>query len=361
MRLFQVLTTLSFGDAVSNDAVAIMDLVNKNGYKMNTYAEHIDTRMTSISGVKDINDLPKLNDDDIMIYHLSTGTDLNRKIKSFGGRKLLIYHNITPPKYYAKYSGLSARLCSKGRNEAASLNQTFEACLPVSEYNMRDLREMGYTCPMAIRPILIPFDDYKKEPDQEVISKYSGDGVKNVVFVGRIAPNKKHEDLITLMSAYKQMYNDKIRLFLVGNPTGTENYDKRLKDYAKLLDLDNVIFTGQVSFKAILAYYKIADAFVCMSEHEGFCVPLIEAMCFDDPIIAASNAAVPDTLGGTGILIDNADFKRSAFMLHEVLNDEALRSEIIEGQRRRLEDFSYEKVSALFMEQLQRFIRGEAL
>ena len=361
MRIVQVLTTLSFGDAVSNDAIAIMDLLNKNGYKVNSYAEHIDSRLSSINGVKIINDLPKLNDDDIMIYHLSTGTDLNRKIKSMGGRKLLIYHNITPPKFYAKYSGLSARLCSKGRGEAEGLNSTFEACLPVSEYNMRDLREMGYTCPMAIRPILIPFDDYKKEPDPEVISKYTNDGYKNVVFVGRVAPNKKHEDLISLMSAYKQMYNDKVRLFLVGSATGTENYDKRLKDYVKLLGLENVIFTGQVSFKAILAYYKIADAFVCMSEHEGFCVPLIEAMCFDTPIIAAANAAVPDTLGGTGILVDNVDFKKSAFMLHEVLNDEELRKEMIEAQRKRLEDFSYEKVSALFMEQLQRFIRGEAL
>ena len=90
MKIYQVLTTLSFGDAVSNDALAIMDLLNKNGYKMNTYAEHIDTRLASISGVKEINALPKLNDDDIMIYHLSTGTDLNRKIKEdiFEGQKL---------------------------------------------------------------------------------------------------------------------------------------------------------------------------------------------------------------------------------------------------------------------------------
>ncbi|MCR5617221.1 MAG: glycosyltransferase family 4 protein [Clostridiales bacterium] len=360
MKLYQVLTTLSFGDAVSNDALAIMDLLNKNGFKVNTYAEHIDTRLTSVDGVKEINQLPKLNDDDIMIYHLSTGTDLNRKIKSMGGRKLLIYHNITPPKFFAKYSGLTARLCSKGRGEVQSLKDTFEGVLCVSDYNREDLLDMGYRCPMAVRPILIPFKDYDKTPDQEIIEKYS-DGIKNVVFVSRIAPNKKQEDLISMMSAYKKMYGDSIRLFIVGNPKGLENYDKRLKDYAKLLDLDNVIFTGQVSFPSILAYYRIADAFVCMSEHEGFGVPLIEAMYFKVPILAAANAAVPDTLGGSGILTVNDDPKRSAFLLHELLYDEDIRKEVIEGQNTRLTSFSYEKVSALFMEQLQRFIRGEAV
>ncbi|MCR5804101.1 MAG: glycosyltransferase family 4 protein [Clostridia bacterium] len=360
MKIYQVLTTLSFGDAVSNDALAIMDLLNKNGYKMNTYAEHIDTRLANISGVKEINALPKLNDDDIMIYHLSTGTDLNRKIKSIGGRKLLIYHNITPPKFFAKYSGLSARLCSKGRGEVQSLSDTFEGVLCVSDYNRKDLQELGYTCPMAIRPILIPFEDYKKTPDEEIINKYD-DGIKNVVFVSRIAPNKKQEDLLSMMSAYKKMYGDGIRLFIVGNPKGLENYDKRLKEYAKLLELDNVIFTGQVSFASILAYYKIADAFVCMSEHEGFGVPLIEAMYFGDPILAAANAAVPDTLGGSGILTTNDDPKKSAFLLHELLYDEELRASVIEGQNKRLEDFSYEKVSALFLEELQKFIRGEAV
>ena len=361
MRLFQVLTTLSFGDAVSNDALAIMDLMNKNGYKINTYAEHIDTRLASNPGVKEINALPKLQPDDIMIYHLSTGTDLNRKIKEFGGRKLLIYHNITPPKYFAKYSGLTARLCSKGRAEAEGLNSTFEGVLCVSDYNRRDLESMGYKCDMAIRPILIPFEDYKKTPDPDVISKYS-DGVKNIVFVGRITPNKRQEDLISLLSCYKKMYDDKIRLIIVGNPKGLENYDKRLKDYATVLGLDkDVVFTGQVSFPAILAYYKVADAFVSMSEHEGFCVPLVEAMCFNKPILAAANAAVPDTLGGSGVLIDNTDLKKAAFKLHEVLHDDKLREEIIEGQNKRLQDFSYEKVSALYLEQIQRFIKGERL
>ena len=315
--------------------------------------------MATVSGVHMINEVPALKDDDVIIYHLSTGTNLNRKIKDYKGRKFVIYHNITPAEFFEPYSEKSARLCSKGRSEVKSLNSTFEGGICVSEYNKKELVEMGYTCPFTVCPILIPFDDYKKTPDSTVISNYS-DGVKNIVFVGRIAPNKKQEDLIALDYAYKKLYPDeKVRFILVGSASGSENYDKRLKEYAESLELDNVVFTGQVSFPAILAYYKVADVFACMSEHEGFCVPLVEAMCFEKPIVAADFAAVADTLGGSGILLEDKDMKKAAFYIHELLNDSELYKAVVEKQNERLKDFSYEVVSETFMKQLNGFIRGE--
>lgn len=362
MRIIQILTTLSFGDAVGNDTLAIMNLLRKNGYPDSAiYAENLDARLAAIDGVHKISNLPELNADDIIIYHLSTGSNLNRKIRDYVGRKLVIYHNITPANFFERYSETTARLCSKGRSEVKALNKTFEAGICDSDYNRQELIEMGYTCPLAVCPILIPFDDYQKTPDSEVIAKYSDD-VKNVVFVGRVAPNKKQEDLIALDSAYRKLYpEDKVRFILVGSANGTEIYDKRLKDYVKKLELDNVVFTGQVSFASILAYYKVADVFACMSEHEGFCVPLIEAMCFEKPILAADFAAVAGTLGGSGVLLENKDMARAAFYLHEMLNDDELRAAIVAGQNERLNDFSYESVSELFMQQLNKFIRGEAL
>lgn len=362
MRIHQILTTLSFGDAVGNDTIAIMNLLRKNGYTDSSiYAENLDARLANMDGVHKISEMPEMKADDIIIYHLSTGSNLNRKIRDFVGRKLVIYHNITPASFFERYSEVTSRLCYKGRSEVKGLNKTFEAGICDSDYNRQELIEMGYTCPLAVCPILIPFDDYKKTPDSEVISKYS-DGIKNIVFVGRIAPNKKQEDLIALDYAYRKLYpEDKVRFIFVGSANGTENYDKRLKDYAEKLELDNVVFTGQVSFASILAYYKVADVFACMSEHEGFCVPLIEAMCFEKPILAADYAAVSGTLGGSGILLENKDMAKASFYLHEMLHDEELRASIIEGQNKRLKDFSYESVSATFMEQLNKFIRGEAL
>jgi glycosyltransferase involved in cell wall biosynthesis len=138
-----------------------------------------------------------------------------------------------------------------------------------------------------------------------------------------------------------------------------ENYRDRLVKYARALGIgDDVVFPGHIKFSEILAYYHLADAFVCMSEHEGFCVPLVEAMFFDVPIIAYDTSAISDTLGGSGVLLDSNDPVYTAAVIDRVLTDDKLRESIIAGQRRRLEDFSYENVRAVFERELRDFIDG---
>ena len=140
-----------------------------------------------------------------------------------------------------------------------------------------------------------------------------------------------------------------------------ENYHERLVKYANALGIgDDVIFPGHIKFSEILAYYRLADAFVCMSEHEGFCVPLVEAMFFDVPIIAYDTSAISDTLGGSGVLLDSNDPVYAAAVIERVLTDKKLRENIIEGQRKRLEDFSYERVKAIFEEKLRNFAEGKS-
>ena len=138
---------------------------------------------------------------------------------------------------------------------------------------------MGYTCPIDVCPIIIPFADYDREPDAEVLARYRGDGKKNWMFLGRVSPNKKAEDVIRAFTCYKRDYEPESRLFLIGRTGGVKLYDKALENYIRLLGVeDSVIMPGHVTFAEILAYYHLADVFVCMSEHEGFCVPLVEAM-----------------------------------------------------------------------------------
>lgn len=359
MQIIQILTTVSFGDAVSNDCLAIKRLLQSRGYKTAVYAENLDKRISD-PDIRYFNKLRNVGKNDIIIYHLSTGTILNRKIKDLPGRKYVVYHNVTPPHFFIKYSGKLAKLCSKGVGEVKDLKDTFEGGCCDSQYNLDELRSYGFTCPLSVRPILIPFEDYKKEPDAEVVKKMK-DGVKNILFVGRIAPNKCQQDLISMLYAYKKMYSDPVRLILAGNGLGMEKYVARLKCYADNLGLSaDVVFTGQISFPAILAYYSTAHCFVCMSEHEGFCVPLAEAMCFDVPILAYDCCAVPGTLNGTGILLEDKDPAVAAANLHEILNNSSLREEIVKEQRERLSDFSYENVSELFMKQLEEFIGGES-
>lgn len=356
MKIVQLLPTLSFGDAIGNDTVALKKAISDMGYISEIYAENVDKRLPSDTA-KNFSRLKELRKDDVLIYHKSTGTDLTFKIQDFHCRKIMIYHNVTPPEFFRPYSTAAASLTEYGYKGVEHLRDKVDYCLADSVYNKSELLRMGYACPIDVLPILIRFEDYKQSPAKGIMSKY-GDGKRNLIFVGRIAPNKKQENVIRAFYQYKRLDPDS-RLILVGSYTGMENYYERLVKYAGALGLkDDVIFTGHIKFNEILAYYRLADAFVCMSEHEGFCVPLAEAMFFDVPIIAYDTSAVGDTLGGSGILLDSNDPLLAAGVIRRVLTDEPLKKYIIEGQRRRLEDFSYERIRDIFEKQLKGFIAG---
>lgn len=356
MRIVQLLPTLSFGDAIGNDTVALKKAISDMGYISEIYAENIDKRLPSDTA-KNISRLKDLKKDDVLIYHKSTGTDLTFKIQGFQCRKIMIYHNITPPEFFRPYSTAAASLTEYGYKGVEHLRDKVDYCLADSTYNKSELLRMGYTCPIDVLPILIRFEDYKQSPAKGIMSRY-GDGKRNLIFVGRIAPNKKQENVIRAFYQYKRLDPDS-RLILVGSYTGMENYYERLVKYAGALGLkDDIVFTGHIKFNEILAYYRLADVFVCMSEHEGFCVPLAEAMFFDVPIIAYDTSAIGDTLGGSGILLDSNDPVFAAGVIRRVLTDELLKKQIIEGQRRRLEDFSYERIRDIFEKQLKDFIAG---
>lgn len=355
MKILQIMPTVCFGDAVGNDARAIRALMTELGYENAIYAENIDPRVKD-PYVHKLSKLPSIKNDDIVIFNHSNGTDLCYKLPELNGRKMMIYHNITPPHFFENYSQTSADLTRYGYEGTRFLADKIEYVMGVSAYNISDLRRMGYTCPACVRPILIPFDDYAKAPDEDIIAKYSGDGYVNIVFIGRIAPNKKQEDIIAAYAYYKKHINPKSRLILVGSDNGMSKYKECLSRYVDALMVDDVIFTGHISFKAILAYYHIADVFLCMSEHEGFCVPLVEAMYFKKPIIAFDSTAIGETLGGSGILIDNKDPVYVAMIIDRLMKAPALREQIIEKQTRRLADFSYENVKESFIKGLNGFI-----
>ena len=356
MRVVQLLPTLSFGDAIGNDTIALKGVISEMGYSTDIYAENIDKRLPG-GLAKKVDKLRDLKKDDVLIYHKSTGTDLTFKLEKYKCRRIMVYHNITPAEFFRSYSVPATQLTELGYKGVEFLRDKVDYVLAVSAYNKSELLKMGYTCPIDIRPILIKFDDYRQAPDEAVIKKYS-DGKKNIIFVGRIAPNKKQENVIRAFYSYKKL-NPESRLILVGSARGMENYRDRLAKYARALGIgDDVVFPGHIKFSEILAYYHLADAFVCMSEHEGFCVPLVEAMFFDVPIIAYDTSAISDTLGGSGVLLDSNDPVYAAAVMDRVLTDDKLRESIIAGQRRRLEDFSYENVRAVFERELRDFIEG---
>lgn len=349
-RVVQLLPTISYGDAVSNDALAIQSIIQELGFSTQIYAENVDPRLPKGSAIP-FDQFPELSAEDVILYHGSTGTDINDKISDLGGRKVMIYHNITPPSFFHPYSPTAEALTARGLQGMCRLAEKIDYCIADSEFNRRDLLRMGYTCPIEVCPVLIPFSDYEKEPSHKILKQYEEDGVTNLLFVGRIAPNKKQEDVIRAFYFYHKYYNSNSRLFLVGSWNGMESYYNRLVDYAVTLGIsEQVIFTGHIRFDEILAYYNLADAFVCMSEHEGFCVPLVEAMYFQVPIVAYAAAAVPDTLGNGGILLETSEPLQVAETINKIITDCSLRTKILAKQVQRLKDFHYGVVSKRFKE-----------
>jgi len=354
MRVIQLLPTLSYGDAVGNDTIAIDSIIKELGYDTKIYAENIDHRIAK-GLVKNVKRMPELQKHDVVIYHLSTGTVLNEQLSSFNCRKLIVYHNITPPHFFKGYSQVSEVLCSEGIKGVQRLREVAEYCWADSAYNRKELLNYGYKCNIDIIPIVIPFDNYAKRPKQLIINKYRDDYV-NIVFVGRVVPNKKQEDIIKTFYYYKKYINFKSRLFLVGSYYGMEKYYEKLRMYVQELKLSDVHFTGQIKFNELLSYYHLADVFLCMSEHEGFCIPLIEAMYFGIPIIAYDDTGVRDTLNGAGFRLETKDCIIAAEMIDQVVSKKEIKKYLIDMQNKRLEEFSYELTKNKIISCLKKWI-----
>ena len=355
MKIVQLLTTIAYGDAIGNDTLAIRDFIREKGYETAIYAEGIDARLPAGTALP-WDRMPTLEHDDILLYHASTGTPLNTALLSYGGKKVMIYHNVTPPRYFSGYSPTAEDNCRWGELQIGYIARYVDSCIADSEYNKQQLLAMGCQCPIEVCPILIPFEDYEKAPDEKLLQKYRGDGWTNLLFVGRIAPNKCQQDVIRAFYVYQKRYNPKSRLFLVGNGTG-EKYQQQLADYAQQLGIaDKVIFPGHIKFNAILAYYQLADVFVCMSEHEGFCVPIVEAMHFRKPIVAYASTAIPETLGKGGLLLDTKDPELAAGAINRVLEDSNLKKYLLSRQEEELKRFQYEAVKERFWECMQRML-----
>lgn len=361
MRVVQLLPTLVYGDAVGNDTLAIHRFLTERGFESDIYAENIGARVRPL--VKSFTAMPELHADDVLIYHLSTNAseEMYDVLQRAICRKVAIYHNITPGRYFAQYDEAFAKFLDDGRAYAASrLRDMFSCCWAVSSYNGEDLRAMGFSCPIYVLPILIPLDDYDILPASGPMLRYKNDARKNILFVGRIAPNKKIEDVIRVFDFYMKHIDAGSRLFIVGHERGDDPYMESLRTLVDELSLRrDVVFVGHVPFEHIIAYYKLADLFLCMSDHEGFCVPLVEAMKFDIPIVAYSAAAVPDTLGGAGLVATSRTPGEAAALMREALTDVAVRQRLSAAAAARLEDFSTGRIEERLEKLLDMVMTGK--
>ncbi len=335
-EIHQFLPVLDGGDAIGNYAKALRGLFRRAGFASDIYVWRPGKgqRRECLPYRKHCTVSSPQN---VAVLHFSIGSPLSDYVKGLPDTKIMVYHNVTPKEYLIGISERVYYIAKSGRKELASLSGCMDLCFCDSEFNRRDLVELGYPN-VHVVPILMDFSLLDVPPERRVREAYDDDW-KNLLFVGRIAPNKKQEDVIRIFYYYKKVINPRSRLFLIGTAKQMPRYLEILEGLVERLELQDVIFTGRASQSELVAYYQMADVLVCMSEHEGFCVPLVEAMHFQVPIVAFDAGAVPETLGGAGMLVEEKDHPALAEMIDLLLTDESLRSRIIQVQNERLTYF----------------------
>ena len=329
MQVHQMVASLSHGDAISNEALRIQDMLRSRGYESEIFAESIHSAMRNKG--HPLWDYERVSSpDNVLILHFSIAAGVSSFAYHLPDRIMLIYHNITPARWFARYQPKLARLCYQGRRELAAFTERTELALGVSEFNRQELEAMGFH-PTGVLPLLLD-PEQLAIPPSPVIRGMFDDDKTNFLFVGRVIPNKKFEDLIKVFYVYQKFVDPKSRLLLVGEYQGFERYFDALLRLVDELELEDVVFTGHVDTNDLAAYYQMGDVFLSLSEHEGFCAPLLEAFRFGIPVMAFDAGAVPDTMGGAGVLIREKQFEEIAEMAHVLVHDGEVRQRVIDSQ-----------------------------
>ena len=346
MEINQFLPTISPRDAIGNEVFEIKKILTNWGYKSEIFAENIHPAIK----VKKFPEYSrKSSKDNIAFFHFSIGSDISYYVKKLPDKKIIRYHGITPPEYLTDTNQYLLDLLCQGREQLLNFPSVTQLALANSRYTEIELQEMKFSN-TAILPLILDFDVYKKFC-LDTLLKFDDDYI-NIIFTGRIIPNKRQEDLIKIFYYYQKI-NPKSRLFLIGNADNFGKYYASLLDLIKRLKINNVIFTGSISAEDLVSYYKLADIFLCMSEWETFCVPLVESMYFDIPIIANNSTAIPQTLGNSGILVNKKEYSIIAEMINEIVENKKLRDQIVKKEKERLCSFNRPIVEDLFKKYIE--------
>ena len=352
-RLHQVLATLSYGDAISNEALGIQRVLRTAGYDSRIYVETADPRVEHLT--EDYRDLlDESHPDGILIHHFSIGSRASRVAFALPDRMVLVYHNVTPPSYFIDINDTLVQLCYAGRRELGAYRTRCDLALGDSEFNRRELAEVGFPR-TGVLPVVPSFSHLNVEPNPMLAADFD-DERTNILFVGRMIPNKRIDDLIRFFATYRLRYDRQARLLLVGAHEGFKEYVALLHTLIRTLRVPNVHLIGHVSNEELTALYDVADVFLSASEHEGFCVPLVEAFYKRIPVIAFAAAAVPDTMDGGGVLYERKDPRHVASLIHTVVTETAWEEEILRAQDEaldRLQNQGFAGTLLRFAEQVQ--------
>ena len=293
-----------------------------------------------------------------LLYQLSTGSAVADFLQARPEPKLVNYHNVTTAALFAPWEPHVAVECAEGRRQLRELAPRVELGIAVSAFNEGELRAAG--CPRTtVAPVLVDLDATDVGPDPDVLARLERAkeaGGSDWLFVGRVAPHKCQHDVVRALAVYRRLYDPHARLHLVGG-AGSHAYVSTIQSYVASLGLSGAVdLAGSVTPEALLAHLRTADVFVCLSEHEGFCVPIVEAMRLGVPVVAFASTAVPETVGGAGLMLDAKDPLTVAAAVDRVLSDGELRGRLVAAGARRAAAFTLDRSARRFTEVVGKFL-----
>ena len=331
-RLHQVLSGAGPYDAVTTQAFAWRDLLAGWELAGGIYAEAVDPRLRGVEGLERL----RPEADDALVIHYSAYAPRLRRLLRLPQRKLLVYHNVTPPRYLWRHHPLVAVQCSLGRGQLGTYAEAVDVAAAVSAFNAAELEHAG-AHDVRVVPILL--DPARLEERGE---PPAGDGPL-VLCVGRLVPNKRHDLVVRAFAAWQRALAPDARLLCVGEPL-SPGYRRLLEEVVEESGARSVSFAGGLPQRDLNSAYAAADVLLSLSEHEGFCVPILEAFHFGLPVVARPAGGMPE-VGGDAVLWTDDDPAVVAELIRLAVGDSELRAELERRGRERLAEYSPERTA----------------
>jgi glycosyltransferase involved in cell wall biosynthesis len=356
VRIDQVLPSLASRDAIGVHSLALTDALRAAGVDSDIYYGNCTPDVATLG--RPITELGRAGRDRWLLYHASIGSPVFDIVAARSEPKLVNYHNITPANLLDGWASQVTYEVALGRSQLERLAGESRFAVADSAFNESELIEAGFVG-TAVVPLLIDMTSTGHPADPTIarrLREAKRDGGADLLYVGKISPHKAPHDLVKMLAVYRRLYDPKARLHLVGSPLG-ERYGPALESFISQLDLtDAVVVAGSVEPAGLEAYFGAADVYVSASDHEGFCVPVVEAMGHGIPVVAFGVAAVPETVGDAGIVLDSKEPLRFAAAVARVQGDAELRAQLSRAAAERVTHFDLDRSKARFVELLTRAI-----
>ena len=352
-----MIRSISLCDSAGSDTFLIKKALEEMGIECFVYAARRTVGDAYSGEVRCIDSLPEIDENDIVIFVHKEGSLLCERAAELGGRKLLVYHEpvrpIALPKEYdcPAYEELRSHYIG-----TEHMKDAFDEAAVFSSEGEKDLIAMGYKCPVRQRPLMLSAEHYAV-PDRGAIPEEMEGSAINIVYCGKLIPDSHIEDIIAAYSCYRRYYNRSSRLILLSDGAASKKYCKKLKKYAQLLSTEDIIFSEAASPEKRASYIRNAHVLCCGAGNGEFPEAAAQAVFMGIPVVAADSAAVRLLFGGSAELLESCEPHITAAFIDRIISDNGFREQLVSVQRNEADEHGYDKVSALFKDQIKEFIQ----